>query len=137
MIDIMAQEASLSVLLSSGIGAVIVFLITLPSIWRLGRLFGSSKKHNGPIALEDVYHDEDGSATEDSQAAFSDWLPRTVLYLSTMLGFAASIGSAVLSIVWESSTASAWLPSSWMNVAAWVKTFHELRCFTRPIVLGR
>ena len=118
----MAKE-SLILLLSSSIGLALVLLITSPTIWRLVRIFGSSAKRNGPIALQDLYQDEDGTATEDSQAAFSDWLPRTVFYLASTIGFTASMGSAVCIAVWDESVVNVWLLCNWANTVAWVTRF--------------
>ena len=128
----MINETYLPAILSTSIGTTLVLLLTLPSIWNLARVFGSSKKRNGPIALQDVYQDEDGTATEESQAAFSDSTPRTVLNLATLLGLCVSIGSAVISIIWRGSTASTWILSTWVNVAAWV--MHPISCAVSPIL---
>ena len=132
MVDIMVDETYLPTLLITSIGTIIVLLFTLPNIRSLVRIFASPKKHNGPIALQDLYQDEDGTATEASQAAFSDWIPRTVLNLATVIGFGISIVSAILSIVWRASTASISLWSSWVNMAAWV--MRSMSCTVSPIL---
>ena len=133
----MAYETYWSVISSTSIGTALVLLLTLPSIWNLACVFRSSKDRKGPIALQDVYQDEDGTATKESQAAFSDWIPRIVLNLATLLGFGVSVASAVLGILWRSSIVENWPLSTWVTMAAWVNTFHKLHHLTYCKMLRR
>ena len=118
----------LSVVVAS-VGAGLVVFLTLPSIWRLARTSSRPSKLNGyHVAHSGVYQDKDGTATEESEAAFSDKLPKVIIYAATILGFATSITSAVLSTVWLTAPFS---PSSslivdWINVFAWVRPFSSL-----------
>lgn len=100
----------------------LVVLFTLPSVSRLGRASTGWKKSNGPIHLRDVYEDEDGVATEESEEEYSDVLPKRIFYMAAVAGFATSVTSAVLSTIWSSSHFAQPFMSAidWLNVSIWV-----------------
>lgn len=102
-----------------------IFLITLPTAWRL-RWALSRVKATGQIFLPDVYRDQDGAATEESLAAFSDRIPKIAIYVSTILGFSAACASAVLSTASQTPIFSKGTLTvvSWLNVGAWVCANH-------------
>ena len=119
----MVDYELLSIILGS-VGVGLILFLTLPSVWRLVRASRSGKL-NGYLALSDVYQDKDGTATKDSEAAFADKLPKTTIYVATVIGFAASIASAILSTIWSSTLYSSdfLLIVDWINVSAWVCPF--------------
>ena len=69
--------------------------------------------------LSDPYEDEDGVATEESQEAYSDYLPRLILILASVVGCADALVAAVL------TTSRSHLPlalEQWLQFATWVRT---------------
>lgn len=109
----------LAVIASASICTGFVVLLTLPSLSRLAR----AKKSAGPIYLKDVYEDEDGVATEESEEEYSDVIPKRTFYIAAIAGFSASITSAVLSTIWSSGLFHQTFLSvvDWQSVTIWVK----------------
>ncbi|KAH0538545.1 hypothetical protein FGG08_004878 [Glutinoglossum americanum] len=110
-------------IIAGGGGAGIVFFITLPSILRLLR----SQSPRGYSALSGdydgkcLYEDEGGTATVESEAAYSDRMPKIFIYVTTLLGFSASVVSAILSTVRPTTSLPPRLliTIDWINFASW------------------
>lgn len=112
-------DQELVVIASAGVCAGFAVLSTLPSLARLAR----AKKSPGPIHLKDVYEDEDGVATEESEDDFSDVIPKWTFYLCAIAGFSTAVASAVLSTIWSSGHFNQRFLSvvDWLSVFIWVK----------------
>lgn len=116
-----SHELLLIAISSSGTGFIL--LLTLPSIIRLLR----SRAQNGYTILpgiqdsNNLYEDEDGAATLDSEAAYSSRTVKIFICVVTALGFATSLASAVLSTVLANARLTRLsLIQDWMNFTAWV-----------------
>lgn len=117
--DIIIAEELSSVVLG-GVGVTIILLCSLPSL-----LNQQSSKRTGAIALTDLYKDEDGTATKESEEAFekASWLPTYIFYVGTVLGLATGIATAVystLGYLTSSHATSGFVVNCWLDVAAWV-----------------
>ena len=67
--------------------------------------------------LSDRYEDKDGVATDESQEAYSDFLPRLILILICIVACAVALTSAII------TTTRSHLPLSleqWLQFATWV-----------------
>lgn len=72
-------------------------------------------------ALVGLYEDEDGQATEASQAAFSDLFQRLALIVASAAGLALAAASAVLTLTrHETSTDSHLVIQQWLQFGNWV-----------------
>jgi hypothetical protein len=120
----------LPIIIASG-GAGLILLLTTPVILR----FVHSRSPTGYSTLSDisssntVYKDEDGTATLDSEAAYSSKSSKVIVYMATPLGFAASLASAVLSTIRPVKTVSTQplLVIDWINFTAWVRDLRHLQ----------
>lgn len=92
---------------------VLVALASLPAIWRLGKAPWRVNVPNPPPVL---YEDEDGVATEESTARFSQKPPLVTASVAVGLGTAASFALAVFDTV----RAQALTVQLWLLFAAWV-----------------
>jgi hypothetical protein len=112
----------LSIILSS-ISTGLIFLLMLPSTPRL-IYFRTPNRYNilsGRDDINAIYEDEDGTATPDSQAAYSSRKVKIIIGLVAALGFASSLVSAVLNTVLAATGTTLLLfVQNWTNVAAWV-----------------
>lgn len=111
----MADSTTLS-LTAAIVCLTLVAILTSPAIWEaVNRLRSSGKAQYQ--RLTEKYEDEDGEATEESEAAYSDFLPRLAIMLLSILGTLDSLALAVL------ATARAYLNLSteqWLQLATWL-----------------
>lgn len=68
--------------------------------------------------LSDLYEDEDGTATEESQEAYSDFLPRLILLLTSAIASTDALISAVLTSTRSHPSLSV---EQWLQFATWVR----------------
>ena len=99
-------------LASGSAGLVVVFLLTLPSVYGIISHFRDTKPKPNP------YEDEDGVATEKSAASYSATVPKALLSIFSTLGFLASIALAVLATVNE---ANRMMIENWLAAGQWVR----------------
>jgi hypothetical protein len=108
---------------SVGVVAVALLLISAcsaPSIRRItGRLFSRQKLRYQPFT--ERYEDEDGTATLDSETAYSYQLPRTLVLLISAIG---SLDSLILCMITTRNPYSNVRVGQWLQFSAWV-------CLTR------
>lgn len=107
-------------LASLGAGAVGLPLIVLasgPSISRILRLRGRPHPR-GHDESPELYEDDDGVATDESQRAFSDQLPKILITATSGLGFLLALALAVLDSVERRDSLKV---ESWIAFAAWVR----------------
>ncbi|KAF7956233.1 hypothetical protein EAE96_005153 [Botrytis aclada] len=89
---------------------LLVITLTFPSVFSITSHFREKGKQN-----PNTYTDKDGVATEETIAAFSTKIPKTLLIISTLLGFATSIVLAVLDLFHYDGLKL----EDWLNVALW------------------
>lgn len=95
---------------------LLVITLTFPSVFSLTSHFREKGKQ-----IPNTYTDKDGVATEETIAAFSTKIPKTLLMISTLLGFATSITLAVLDLFRYDGLKL----EDWLNVALWAsRIFH-------------
>jgi ABC-type multidrug transport system fused ATPase/permease subunit len=92
-----------------------VSILSIPTICQAINRFrpGAKKDYQ---SVSEKYEDEDGEATEESEAAYSDFLQRLALILLSIVGLLDSLALAVL------ATARAYLKLSteqWIQFATW------------------
>jgi hypothetical protein len=108
-------------LVVAGVNVGFTLFTKVPDIGRLGTA-ARKYRSTGPIALKDLYQDEDGAATLESEAAFSDQVPKFLFYLASIVGFAASTAAAVIAtvnLIGQSSSALD-IALFWLNFGVWV-----------------
>jgi hypothetical protein len=98
--------------LLAGVGGVLVFLLTLPSLASVASHLRESKPKSN------IYEDKDGIATEKSVAEYSTKIPKIFLSIFAILGLGTSIVLAVLETLGGVD-----VEESWLNVAQWVRKF--------------
>jgi hypothetical protein len=67
-----------------------------------------------------LYEDEDGVATEESMARFSNKRQFVVIFFATPIGIAASFGLAVWATVLKHSFSDLTITQLWLLFASWV-----------------
>ena len=67
--------------------------------------------------LNEKYEDQDGTATEESEAAYSDFLPRLTLILISIIGCLDSLALAILATVRSYLTLAT---EQWLQFATWL-----------------
>lgn len=98
------------------VALIVVVLLTLPGATKLYYRWSANKKQYQEFT--DKYEDEDGVATEESEAAFSTKIQCVLILLFALIGFAVSLVSSVLATLREDAR----LPvESWLQFAAWVR----------------
>ena len=102
------------------IGAVGCFSIVLLSYGSLSPLFKSASRpdRQGDGELPELYEDEDGTATEETQQAYSDKLPKVLVAVTTAVGLLISLGLAVFGAVRPYDPL---FVEAWMSFGAWVR----------------
>jgi hypothetical protein len=99
-------------------GTGLVLLSTISSTIIILATLLSPKKTN-VLAKGARYEDADGVATEESTAAFSVTLPKTVICLLTVAGLGISIALAII----DTLNHDKYFIEAWLNAAAWVCLF--------------
>ena len=100
---------------------VVVVILSIPGARQFISRLRDGKKQN--IELSDRYEDKDGVATEESQDAYSDFLPRLMLILISTTACAVALASAIV------TTTRSHLPLSieqWLQFATWVQLANAL-----------
>lgn len=98
------------------VGAVslaLVAVLTVPAVVAVASNFRRKTK-----ATAELYKDKDGTASEESMAAYSAKIPKTALSVFAIVGFAISTSSAITTTVKQNEVFS--LVQSWLNFAQWV-----------------
>lgn len=109
----------------AGVSLGLVCLLTLPA---LAQLRSKSKLfRTGYDAVPELFESEDGQATEESVAAFSDRGARIAAWVSLAIGLAASTASAILLTLSRDVSvtiepAALHVLNNWADVPAWVST---------------
>ena len=106
-------NAGLSNTVAGILGIVIVLALSIPALLTFYRRFARAEYE----PLDGIYEDEDGKATEESQKAFSTFLPRTVALVASILGGMIAVFLAVLETL-DYGTIE--IIDSWLRVGCWV-----------------
>ena len=107
-------------------GAVGCFVIVLVSYSSLSRTLKNVSRHErqGDGEPPELYEDEDGMATEETQNAFYDTLPRVLVAVTTGVGVLVSLALAVFGAVRPHGSL---FIEAWISFGAWVRAFASLR----------
>lgn len=106
----------LKTLIVGSVGLGLVGATSIPTIWIIARKISPFKGHRYE-EHRDLYEDEDGSATEESQAAYSTVVPRSICLAASAIGLLLSIAIAVL-ITTQSELYL--FQESWLTFGSWV-----------------
>ena len=96
-------------------GLALVLLLTFPSVFAIASHFRE------PKSKPEIYRDKDGSASEESMAAYSAKVPKILISAFTVAGFLTAITLAVLGTPDQDFTSL----QNWLNVAQWVSTHDD------------
>ena len=97
---------------------VLTAVFTLPSISRLAKRPWRVKTTND----DGIYEDEDGKATKESMAKFSNKAQFAVIFAAASIGLAVSFALAIFATVRrETSFSDLCLTQLWLLFPAWVR----------------
>lgn len=96
----------------------VIIACSAPAVRRIAlRFFPTQKLRNQP--LSERYEDEDGTATQESEAAYSYQLPRVLVLL---LSVACLLDSLALCVITTQSLGSTPRVEQWLQFGAWVRS---------------
>lgn len=107
-------------LVTGAVGCFVIVLLSYTSLLRIVKNV-SRPDRQGDGETPELYEDEDGAATEETQNAFSDKLPRVMVAVTTGLGLLISLALAVFGAVRPHGSLSV---EAWISFGAWVRLFH-------------
>jgi uncharacterized protein YqhQ len=111
-VTISSQAASL---LTGSVGLFLIALLTTPAIYTIVSRLVSRRQASD--STRQLYQDEDGTATEESEKAFSDKIQRFSIAVLSVIGFLASLALAVLVTI---NTPRTFFVEHWLQFAGWV-----------------
>lgn len=116
------MSTSKTVSLITGIvGLLIVALVTLPASWRIWQRL-SPRKQSYYEELPDLYEDEDGTATKEAAAAFSDKFHKVSVVVLSILGGLLALALAVFASLAPGKSLSI---EKWLQFASWVRRLSQ------------
>jgi hypothetical protein len=107
----MLESNSMS-LASAAAGLVLTALLTIPA------LIGVLSHFREPKRKPAIYEDEDGAASEESMAAYTAKVPKILLSIFTIVGFATAVSVAVLGTL--DRTLDPMFLENWLTAGQWV-----------------
>lgn len=110
------EPSKVASLVTGAIGCFLVVLASHPSLVRIVKT-ASSQHQRGDYDSPELYEDEDGTATEDTQLAFSDKLPKILVLAASTIGFLLSIALAVYGSVQPRHSLAV---EGWVSFGIWV-----------------
>ena len=112
---------------------VLVGILSIPALLQyIDRLRKGKSKY---FELSDRYEDEDGVATDDSEAAYSDFIPRLLLVLVSAVG---TFDALAFAIVITTRPKLDLMIEQWLQFGTWVLlVFQLLTIFTTPSSIKR
>lgn len=115
----MTSEATTTSFVVSIVSTACLLGLTLPhALPAVKRCLSSNRKYQ---AINEIYEDKDGQATESSQAAFSDLFQRVSLIVLSVVGLALAAVSAVFTITQQNPSNDYHLIiQQWLQFASWV-----------------
>lgn len=94
---------------------VLVFSLSLPAVWQIGKRQLVSRADYQ--ALSEKYEDEDGVATRDSEEAYTDFVPKLLLLLVSVVGTLDALSLGILA----TTRVKLFLKfESWLIFGAWL-----------------
>jgi hypothetical protein len=94
----------------------VIVACSAPAVWRLALRIFPTQKHRYQ-AIPGRYQDEDGIATQESEAAYSYQLPRILVLL---LSLVCSLNSLICCVITTQRRGSTLRFEQWMQFGAWV-----------------
>jgi ABC-type multidrug transport system fused ATPase/permease subunit len=134
----MASPSAAS-LISGIVGLVLVALSSTPAVWRIYKRLARREKGEGEGSEEpdshQLYEDEDGIATEETERNFSDKIQKSVILISSIAGFLISFALALLATL--RPDLSLW-PDQWVQLGMWILLLLQATAlFLEPNPAGR
>lgn len=98
---------------------VVVAALSVPALYQF--FIRIRAKKDQYQELPDLYEDEDGEATEESQEAYSDFMPRLMLILISIFACLDALTTAILTTTRPHLSLSL---EQWLQFATWVSLGH-------------
>lgn len=93
----------------------VVAALSIPALYQyVNRIRASKDEYQ---QLSDRYEDEDGEATEESQGAYSDFIPRLILILISVVACLDALATAVLTTTRPHLSLTL---EQWLQFGTWV-----------------
>ncbi|QSS52429.1 ATP-dependent bile acid permease [Histoplasma capsulatum var. duboisii H88] len=115
ILAIMIEKQTTSLLIGTT-GLIAVALCTISGLLALSARL-SIRNRVGQIALQDVYQDQDGAATEESTQKFSQKFHCVSLICLSITGLLVSLAQSILSIISEDQSR---MIEPWLQFSIWV-----------------
>lgn len=115
ILAIMIEKQTASLLIGTT-GLIAVALCTISGLLALSARL-SIRNRVGQIALQDVYQDQDGAATEESTQKFSQKFHCVSLICLSITGLLVSLAQSILSIISEDQSR---MIEPWLQFSIWV-----------------
>lgn len=99
---------------------IVIALFTVPSIRALSK---ANWRVKNPNHADTLYEDEDGTATNESMAQFSNKTQFTIIFIVALAGLAISLADAIFTVVKEGfvfAHSEVPLLGIWLLIPAWV-----------------
>ena len=100
----------------AAIGLGFVGIASIPALLRIYRRSSPRKGHSYD-EIHNIYEDEDGTATEETQKNYSAVIPRYLILVCAVIGLLLSIATSVLSTTQPGGTL---FIESWLTFGSWV-----------------
>jgi hypothetical protein len=104
--------------LAGSLALVIVAACSIPATLNLARKVYNAKP-DGYQHVNDIYEDEDGKASEESQKKYSTIIPRATALIASIAGLSTHIADAVLTLLRGHSTFGVTV-EAWLRIGSWV-----------------
>ncbi|KMU86758.1 canalicular multispecific organic anion transporter 1 [Coccidioides immitis H538.4] len=101
----------------AGIASIVV--ATIPALKSIVDRWRLQKRNNVSLFLQDLYHDRDGRATEESTKAFSDSTRRASIAILSLSGLLVSLALAVLTTAGHQNGYYPGPTEQWFQFATW------------------
>jgi len=111
------EPSEVTSLVTGAIGCFLIVLASHPSLFTIFNI-ASSRVQHGHDENSELYEDEDGTATEETQQAFSDKLPKVLILVTSSLGLLFSLALAVFG---STRPRSSLIFERWLAFGAWVR----------------
>ena len=111
--------------ITGAVATGLVTILTVPSLLSLRRRVGILKQQH-ELNEDELYEDEDGQASEDTQVQFSTWIVRSIVLIAASAGLILQIANCVY-MVTEGHLTSGDLIEAWLRVGSWVSLLREIQ----------
>lgn len=112
------EPTEIASLVTGAVGCFFILLVCYSSVSRTFKS-ASGPGRQGDGEIPELYEDEDGTATEETQHAFSDKPPRVLVAVTTGVGLLISLALAVFGAVRPHGSL---FVEAWIAFGAWVRT---------------